>query len=39
LKAPAGRIALGSLAVPGFAVGAEMDFTPMAPTTLEITMG
>src|SRR5471032_217566 len=29
LKAPNGRIALGSLNVPGFAVGAEMDFRSM----------
>ncbi len=29
LKAPGGRIALGSLGVPGFAVGAEMDFRSM----------
>ena len=27
LKAPGGKLALGSLNVPGFAVGAEMDFT------------
>lgn len=29
LKAPGGRITLGSLGVPGFAVGAEMDFKSM----------
>jgi hypothetical protein len=29
LKAPGGKIALGSLAVPGFAVGANMDFASM----------
>ena len=29
LKAPGGKIALGSLGVPGFAVGAEMDFPSM----------
>ena len=29
LRAPGGRIALTSLGVPGFAVGAEMDFTSM----------
>jgi len=29
LKAPGGKIALGSLNVPGFAVGAEMDFGSM----------
>jgi hypothetical protein len=29
LKAPGGRIALGSLDVPGFAVGADMDFKSM----------
>jgi len=33
LKAPGGRIALGSLSVPGFAVGAEMDFHSMTPRT------
>ena len=33
LKAPGGRIALGSLNVPGFAVGAEMDFRAMTPRT------
>jgi hypothetical protein len=33
LKAPGGRIALGSLNVPGFAVGAEMDFRSMTPRT------
>ena len=33
LKAPGGRITLGSLGVPGFAVGAEMDFRAMAPRT------
>jgi hypothetical protein len=31
LKAPGGRLALGSLNVPGFAVGAEMDFRAMTP--------
>lgn len=39
LKAPGGRIALGSLAVPGFAVGAEMDFRAMTPRTSEFAMG
>ncbi|MBS0223792.1 MAG: mandelate racemase [Proteobacteria bacterium] len=29
LKAPGGKLALGSLGVPGFAVGAEMDFKSM----------
>jgi len=33
LKAPGGKIALGSLNVPGFAVGAEMDFRSMMPRT------
>ena len=33
LKAPGGRLALGSLGVPGFAVGAEMDFRSMTPRT------
>ena len=33
LKAPGGRIALSSLNVPGFAVGAEMDFRSMTPRT------
>jgi hypothetical protein len=33
LKAPGGRIALGSLNVPGFAVGAEMDFRSMTQRT------
>src|SRR5258708_8459335 len=33
LKVPGGRIALGSLAVPGFAVGAGMGFPPMTPPT------
>jgi hypothetical protein len=37
LKAPGGRIALGSLAVPGFAVGAEMDFRAMTPRTRGVT--
>lgn len=37
LKAPGGRIALGSLAVPGFAVGAEMDFRAMTPRTWGVT--
>lgn len=31
LKAIGGRLALGSLDVPGFAVGADMDFTSMMP--------
>ena len=31
LKAAGGRLALGSLDVPGFAVGAAMDFTSMMP--------
>lgn len=31
LKAVGGRLALGSLEVPGFAVGADMDFTSMRP--------
>jgi len=31
LKAIGGKLALGSLDVPGFAVGAEMDFKSMAP--------
>ena len=31
LKAAGGRLALGSLDVPGFAVGAAMDFTSMRP--------
>jgi hypothetical protein len=31
LKAVGGRLALGSLDVPGFAVGADMDFTSMMP--------
>ena len=39
LKAPGGRIALGSLAAPGFAVGAEMDFRSMMPRTSEVTVG
>ena len=33
LKAPGGKLALGSLDVPGFAVGAEMDFKSMTPMT------
>jgi hypothetical protein len=37
LKAPGGKIALGSLAVPGFAVGAEMDFRSMMPRTVGVT--
>jgi len=37
LKAPGGKIALGSLAVPGFAVGAEMDFRSMTPRTMGVT--
>ena len=37
LKAPGGRIALGSLNVPGFAVGAEMDFRAMTPRTSGVT--
>jgi len=39
LKAPGGKIALGSLGVPGFAVGAEMDFRSMTPRTTGVTMG
>jgi hypothetical protein len=31
LKAVGGTLALGSLDVPGFAVGAAMDFTSMTP--------
>ncbi len=38
LKAPGGRIALGSLNVPGFAVGAEMDFRAMTPRTAGVTI-
>lgn len=38
LKAPGGRIALGSLDVPGFAVGAEMDFRSMTPRTTGVTL-
>jgi len=37
LKAPGGKVALGSLAVPGFAVGAEMDFRSMIPRTMGVT--
>ncbi len=37
LKAPDGKIALRSLAVPGFAVGAEMDFRAMMPRTTGVT--
>lgn len=37
LKAPGGRIALGSLNVPGFAVGAEMDFRSMTLRTSGVT--
>ena len=37
LKAPGGKIALSSLAVPGFAVGAEMDFRAMMPRTTGVT--
>lgn len=37
LKAPGGKIALGSLNVPGFAVGAEMDFRSMTPRTTGVT--
>jgi hypothetical protein len=37
LRAPGGRIELGSLAVPGFAVGAEMDFRAMTPRTTGVT--
>jgi hypothetical protein len=37
LRAPSGRIALGSLHVPGFAVGAEMDFRAMTPRTSGVT--
>jgi hypothetical protein len=33
LKAVGGKLALGSLDVPGFAVGAEMDFKSMMPVT------
>ncbi len=33
LKAVGGKLALGSLGVPGFAVGAEMDFKSMKPMT------
>lgn len=36
LKAPGGRIALGSLNVPGFAVGADMDFRSMTPRTSQV---
>jgi len=36
LKAPGGKIALGSLNVPGFAVGAEMDFRSMTPRTTQV---
>jgi hypothetical protein len=39
LKVPGGKIALGSLGVPGFAVGAEMDFRSMTPRTTGVTMG
>ena len=38
LRAPGGRIALGSLNVPGFAVGAEMDFRAMTPRTTGVTI-
>ena len=38
LKAPGGRIALRSLNVPGFAVGAEMDFRAMTPRTTGVTI-
>ncbi|WP_421998221.1 mandelate racemase [Reyranella sp.] len=34
LKAVGGSLALGSLDVPGFAVGADMDFTSMTPMTV-----
>jgi hypothetical protein len=37
LRAPGGRIALRSLNVPGFAVGAEMDFRAMTPRTTGVT--
>jgi hypothetical protein len=37
LKAPGGIIALESLAVPGFAVGAEMDFRAMTLRTTGVT--
>jgi hypothetical protein len=37
LQAPGGRIALGSLSAPGFAVGAEMDFRSMMPRTMGVT--
>jgi hypothetical protein len=33
LRAPGGKIALTSLGVPGFAVGAEMDFGSMRTMT------
>jgi hypothetical protein len=33
LKAVGGKLALRSLDVPGFAVGAEMDFKSMTPMT------
>ncbi|HTE81383.1 MAG TPA: mandelate racemase, partial [Reyranella sp.] len=36
LKAPGGKIALGSLNVPGFAVGAEMDFRSMTSRTSQV---
>jgi len=36
LKAVGGRLALGSLDVPGFAVGADMDFTSMRPMREEV---
>jgi hypothetical protein len=39
LKAAGGKIALGSLGVPGFAVGAEMDFRAMTPMTTGVTWG
>lgn len=37
LKAAGGRLALGSLDVPGFAVGADMDFTSMVPMAGKVT--
>ncbi len=39
LKVRDGRLALGSLDVPGFAVGAEMDFTSMTPMADSATRG
>ncbi len=37
LKAVGGRLALGSLDVPGFAVGTDMDFTSMVPMAGKVT--